>query len=343
MAPEGSTLEESNRNLDEITDLALQLQTQTGIKVLWVTCNLFAHPRSVFYFENLASESWGFNSKFLPHLGFNLTVGPTLEIAIQNSVVGICARTPAILPLLLRQVHERRSHQPWLSRSGLRWCSGEEGARHRQEAGRRKLRYGSVVSEISTRSVSVITLPARCAIVSSVFWGGREGFLSVHNTDVAAELKHMASFFKMAVSKCAHECHGVDLSFGQDGSRLQFHVPCVSVARVQREDRAEVPVSYRAQAEGAVQTPVRLRWGDSHVIRWTRCFNVPVVFTRVTTPLCIQIDAMSVIGFLRHYGLESHFKLNIEPNHTTLAGHSYEHDIVMASAWDILTAPRHLT
>lgn len=45
VAPEGSTLEESNRNLDEITDLALQLQTQTGVKVLWVTCNLFAHPR----------------------------------------------------------------------------------------------------------------------------------------------------------------------------------------------------------------------------------------------------------------------------------------------------------
>lgn len=46
MAPEGSTLEESNRNLDEMTDLALQLQTQTGVKVLWVTCNLFAHRRS---------------------------------------------------------------------------------------------------------------------------------------------------------------------------------------------------------------------------------------------------------------------------------------------------------
>lgn len=47
MAPEGRTLEETNRNLDEITDLALELQKQTGIKVLWVTCNLFAHPRSV--------------------------------------------------------------------------------------------------------------------------------------------------------------------------------------------------------------------------------------------------------------------------------------------------------
>lgn len=43
------------------------------------------------------------------------------------------------------------------------------------------------------------------------------------------------------------------------------------------------------------------------------------------------IDAMSVIGFLKHHGLDGHFKLNIEPNHSTLAGHSYEHDIVMAS------------
>lgn len=40
-----------------------------------------------------------------------------------------------------------------------------------------------------------------CHACPAVFWGGREGFHSVHNTDVAAELKHMASFFKMAVSK----------------------------------------------------------------------------------------------------------------------------------------------
>lgn len=52
MAPEGSTLEESNRNLDEITDLALQLQSQTGIQVLWVTCNLFAHQRLLLYFNS---------------------------------------------------------------------------------------------------------------------------------------------------------------------------------------------------------------------------------------------------------------------------------------------------
>lgn len=42
-------------------------------------------------------------------------------------------------------------------------------------------------------------------VVFSVFWGGREGFHSILNTDVAAELKHMASFFRMAVCKCVHD------------------------------------------------------------------------------------------------------------------------------------------
>lgn len=40
---------------------------------------------------------------------------------------------------------------------------------------------------------------------------------------------------------------------------------------------------------------------------------------------------MTVIGFLKHFGLADDFKINVEPNHTMLAGHSYEHDIVMAS------------
>merc|ERR1740133_394798 len=47
-------------------------------------------------------------------------------------------------------------------------------------------------------------------------------------------------------------------------------------------------------------------------------------------------DAQTVIGFLRTYGLEKHFKVNIEPNHTTLAGHDYEHDLRMASAAGML-------
>lgn len=47
-------------------------------------------------------------------------------------------------------------------------------------------------------------------------------------------------------------------------------------------------------------------------------------------------DAQTVIGFLKQYHLDKDFKLNIEPNHTTLAGHDYEHDLRVASAFDML-------
>ena len=43
-------------------------------------------------------------------------------------------------------------------------------------------------------------------------------------------------------------------------------------------------------------------------------------------------DAQTVMAFLHQYGLSAHFKLNIEPNHTTLAGHPYEHDVIFSSA-----------
>ncbi|DAZ99394.1 TPA: hypothetical protein N0F65_005296 [Lagenidium giganteum] len=47
-------------------------------------------------------------------------------------------------------------------------------------------------------------------------------------------------------------------------------------------------------------------------------------------------DAATVMAFLDRYGLEDDFKLNIEPNHTTLAGHEYEHDICYAAAYNML-------
>lgn len=47
-------------------------------------------------------------------------------------------------------------------------------------------------------------------------------------------------------------------------------------------------------------------------------------------------DAQTVIGFLHTYGLQQEFKINVEPNHTTLAGHDYEHDLRMSSAYGML-------
>jgi xylose isomerase len=47
-------------------------------------------------------------------------------------------------------------------------------------------------------------------------------------------------------------------------------------------------------------------------------------------------DAQTVISFLLTYKLDKDIKLNIEPNHTTMSGHSYEHDVSIASRYGFL-------
>lgn len=47
IAPEGRTLAETNKNLDEIVSLIKELMDETGIKLLWGTANLFSNPRFV--------------------------------------------------------------------------------------------------------------------------------------------------------------------------------------------------------------------------------------------------------------------------------------------------------
>jgi xylose isomerase len=47
-------------------------------------------------------------------------------------------------------------------------------------------------------------------------------------------------------------------------------------------------------------------------------------------------DAATVIGFLHQYGLQDDFKLNLEVNHATLAGHSMQHEMEMAAAGGML-------
>jgi len=107
-----------------------------------------------------------------------------------------------------------------------------------------------------------------------VFWGGREGYQSILNTDTKKELDHMAEFLKLAVTYK-----------NKIGFKGQFLI----------EPKPREPTKHQ-----------------------------------------YDYDAQTVIGFLKHYGLDKDFKLNIEPNHTTLAGHDYEHDIEIASRYDML-------
>jgi xylose isomerase len=107
-----------------------------------------------------------------------------------------------------------------------------------------------------------------------VFWGGREGYQSILNTDIKKELDHVARLYQMAIDYKERK-----------GYTAQFLI----------EPKPREPTKHQ-----------------------------------------YDYDAATSMAFLHQYNLTPHFKLNIEPNHTTLAGHAPEHDIAFASAYGML-------
>ncbi len=102
-----------------------------------------------------------------------------------------------------------------------------------------------------------------------VFWGGREGYSSLLNTNMKREKEHMAMFLTKA----------------RDYARSKGFTGTFLI-----EPKPMEPSKHQ-----------------------------------------YDVDAETVIGFLRHYGLDKDFKLNIEVNHATLAGHSFEHELQCAA------------
>jgi len=102
-----------------------------------------------------------------------------------------------------------------------------------------------------------------------VFWGGREGYMSLLNTDMKRETEHLARFLET--------CKDYARRNGFKGTFL---------------------------IEPKPMEPTKHQY---------------------------DYDAATVIGFLRHYGLDKDFKLNIEVNHATLAGHTFQHDLQVAA------------
>jgi len=102
-----------------------------------------------------------------------------------------------------------------------------------------------------------------------VFWGGREGYASLLNTNTGRELDHLARFLELA--------RDYGRSIGFTGTYL---------------------------IEPKPMEPSKHQY---------------------------DFDAQTVIGFLRHYGLAGDFKVNVEANHSTLAGHSFAHELQMCT------------
>ena len=102
-----------------------------------------------------------------------------------------------------------------------------------------------------------------------VFWGGREGYMSLLNTDMGRELDHMGQFLSMAR----------DYARGQ-GFKGNFFI----------EPKPMEPSKHQ-----------------------------------------YDFDTATAIGFLKEYGLDKDFKINIEVNHATLAQHTFQHEMAVAA------------
>ncbi|MCL6457460.1 MAG: xylose isomerase [Gorillibacterium sp.] len=188
IAPEGATLQETNKNLDEIVALIKENMKKSGKKLLWNTANMFSNPRFV-------------------------------HGAATTSNADVYAYAAA-------QVKKALEH------------GKELGAEN------------------------------------YVFWGGREGYESLLNTDMGFELDNMARFMHMAVD------YAKEIGFD-----AQFLI----------EPKPKEPTKHQ-----------------------------------------YDFDAATTLSFLQKYDLDKHFKLNLEANHATLAGHTFEHELRVARLSDAL-------
>ncbi|GAE90252.1 xylose isomerase [Acetivibrio straminisolvens JCM 21531] len=179
IAPEASTLRETNKRLDEIVALIKDYMKTSSVKLLWGTTNAFSHPR----FVHGASTSPNADVFAYAAAQVKKAMEITLELGGQNYV----------------------------------------------------------------------------------FWGGREGYETLLNTDMKLELDNMARFLGMAVDYAK-----------EIGFKGQLLI----------EPKPKEPTKHQ-----------------------------------------YDFDTATVIGFLRTYGLENYFKMNIEANHATLAAHTFQHEL----------------
>lgn len=188
IAPEGDTLQETNKNLDTIIAMIKEYMKTSNTKLLWNTANMFSHPR----FVHGAATSC--NADVFAYCGAQVKKG--LE-------------------------------------------TGKE------------LGAGNYV-----------------------FWGGREGYETILNTDIAFELENMARLMHMAVEYAK-----------EIGFKGQFLI----------EPKPKEPTKHQ-----------------------------------------FDFDAQTVMSFLSRYGLLDDFKMNIEANHATLAGHNFQHELRMSRIFGLL-------
>ena len=132
----------------------------------------------------------------------------------------------------------------------------------------------NVVAQAGAQVKTAMDATIRLGGENYVFWGGREGYMSLLNTNMKREKEHLAIFLTMARDYARKQ--------GFKGTFFIEPKPC---------------------------EPTKHQY---------------------------DYDAETVIGFLRQFNLMDDFKLNIEVNHATLAGHTFTHELQVAADAGVL-------
>ena len=127
----------------------------------------------------------------------------------------------------------------------------------------------SVLANAAVQVKNAIDATIALGGTNYVFWGGREGYMTLHNTNTKREIEHLGRFLQMA----------------RDYGRKQGFTGNFLI-----EPKPMEPTKHQ-----------------------------------------YDFDTQTVIGFLRQFGLEKDFRMNIEVNHATLAGHTFSHELRMAA------------
>ena len=125
-----------------------------------------------------------------------------------------------------------------------------------------------VVARASVQIKNAIDATIELGGTNYVFWGGREGYMSLLNTDQKREKEHLAMMLTLA----------------RDYARSKGFTGTFLI-----EPKPMEPTKHQ-----------------------------------------YDVDTETVIGFLKAHGLDKDFKVNIEVNHATLAGHTFEHELACA-------------
>jgi xylose isomerase len=154
------------------------------------------------------------------------------------------------------------------SKTRLLWNTANMFSHHRWLNGAATSPNADVFAYAAAKVKKGLEIGKELGAENYVFWGGREGYETLLNTDMKLELDNLARFFHMAID------YAKEISFNG-----QFLI----------EPKPKEPTKHQ-----------------------------------------YDFDVATSLAFLQNYGLKDSFKFNIEANHATLAGHTFEHELRVA-------------